>query len=137
MYHPFRLQQMKFSFTLNALYQTGIVERDSAINAVYHVDITMKNKLQHGHVEVDLKIDPKLERYHKSTLRRGTILDVFVLVFAMIISKLYIISVLKLIRLLKVRTPYKCLFVCKLICIAIRVKRYLFHTFYMPANKIM
>ncbi|XP_065903014.1 mucolipin-3-like [Dysidea avara] len=99
--NSYRLQQMKFSFTLNALYQTGIVERDSAINAVYHVDITMKNKLQHGHVEVDLKIDPKLERYHKSTLRRGTILDVFVLVFAMIISKLYIISVLKLIRLLK------------------------------------
>ena len=137
MYHHFRLQQMKFSFTLTTFYQKGIVERDNAINAVYHVDITMKNKLQRGHLEVDLKIDPKLERYCKSTLRRGTILDVFVLVFAIIISKLYIISVVKLIRLLKVRTLYKCLFVCKLICIVIRVKRYLYHTFYMPANKMM
>ena len=120
MYHPFRVQLVKFNFTLNTFYQKGIVECDSAIHAVYHVNITMKNKLQRGHVEVGLKIYPKLERYCKSTLRRGTILDVFVLVFAIIISKLYILSVLKLTRLLKVRTPYKCLFVCKLMCMAIQ-----------------
>ena len=119
MCHPFRVQLVKFNFTLNTFYQKGIVERDNAIYAVYHVNVALENKLQRGHVEVDLKIYPKLERYCKSTLRRGTILDVFVLVFTIIISKLYIFSVLKLIRLLKVCASYKCLFVCKLTCMAI------------------
>jgi len=102
LYHPFRVKQVKFNFTLNTFYQKGIVERDRAIHALYDVDIVMNNKLQRGHVDVDLRIDPKLERRCKTTLRRGTILDIFVLIFALIISKLYIYSVLKLIKLLKV-----------------------------------
>jgi len=103
LYHFFRVQQMKFNFILDTFYQTGIIEHDRAIHALYYINIVMDNKLQRGHVDVELKIDPKLERYCKSsTLRRGTILDIIVLIFALVISKLYIFSVLKVMKLLKV-----------------------------------
>ena len=96
------MQRIKFNFSLNTFYQKGIVERDRSIYALYHVTILMDSKLQRGHVDVDLRINHKLKRHCKSVFRGNTILDVIVLIFAIIISKLYIFSVLKLIKLLKV-----------------------------------
>ena len=93
---------MTFGFVLNTFYRQGIVEHDRAISALYDVEIVMENKLQSGFVSVDLRMDRQLKRSCKSTLRGVTILDVFVLVFAIVISNLYIISVLRQIKFLKV-----------------------------------
>jgi len=103
-----------FGFVLNTFYRQGIVEHDRAISALYDVEIVMDNKLQSGFVSVDLRMDRQLKRSCKSTLRGVTILDVFVLVFAIVISNLYIISVLRQKKFLKVciTTMYKCLLVC-------------------------
>jgi len=97
-----RLQKIKFAFFLDAFYQKGIIERFNSIHAFYHVEITMNNKVQRGHIHVDLTIDSKLKRYCKSNLRRGTIMDVIVILCALIISALYIFSALRQIKLLKV-----------------------------------
>jgi len=105
------VKHIEFDFSLNSFYQKGIVERERSIYALYHVTIIMDSKLQHGHVDVHLRLDHKLERFCKSTLRKGTILDVIVLFFAIIISILYILSVLQLIKLLKVCIHVYSLFV--------------------------
>ena len=96
------MQQINFAFSLDAFYQKGIIERDRSIHAFYHVEIVMNNEVQRGHILVDLRIDSKLHRYCYSSVRRSTILDVIVLLSALIISKLYIFSALRQIKLLKV-----------------------------------
>jgi len=102
MYQLSRIQQVQFDFTLETFYRRGIVESDRATTAEYNIEIVMENKLHRGYVSVDLRIDNKLERFCTSTLRGCTILDVFVLVFAIVILILYIISVLRMIKVLKV-----------------------------------
>jgi len=97
----FRIKEITFSFVLDAFYQVGTVEHDSAIQAVYHVEIIISNDLLSNRMQVGINLEPEIKR-SCGRFRRGTALDILVMIFSMITFILYAVSIINLINLLKV-----------------------------------
>ena len=94
-----------FNFTLNTIYQKGIIEDYNPVEVEFtvHIRLNAHDHLHSSHVNVEVKVEPTLTRICKESLRaRTTVIDSVVIVLAMLASIGYSLSVIRSIQLAKV-----------------------------------
>ena len=90
-----RIARITFDFTLGAFYQTGIIESNNAVNAEFFLEVLYTNELHSGHIHVEVQLDIKLTRFCNDELRNTMALDIIVLIFLILSSVTYVISIYK------------------------------------------
>ena len=87
---------IKFDFTLGAFYQTSIIESNNAVEAEFFLEVLFINELHSGHIHVEVQLDIKLTRFCNDEIRSNIIaLDIIVLIFLILSSATYVLSIYK------------------------------------------
>ena len=88
------------------IYQKGVIENYNAVDVEFRVDILLNahNYLHSSHVDVEVTVEHELKRKCKEPLRaRNTVIDGIVIVLSILASIGYSLSVIRSVRLAKVR----------------------------------
>ena len=91
----FRIAAIKFDFTLGAFYKTGIIESNNAVDAELFLEVLFTNELHCGQIHDEVQLDIKLTRFCNDKLRSNTALDIIVLIFLILSSVTYVLSIYK------------------------------------------
>ena len=104
-YFLYRIDSIEFRFSLAAQYQEYDVEEYNPIDAVFFITVTMENMLYGSSMRTDVKFyrDPLLRRLCRSFRNKSTIVDIFVMILLILSSWTYITSIVKTVKLAKVR----------------------------------
>jgi len=103
----YRIQEIKFAFTLTTNYYKRVIEDYSVIGALYNVKVILNNDLATSFAKVNIELDPQLRRYCKNVIRLSTLLDIFVILLLIINILVYLRSIVNTMRLSKVMTIIK------------------------------
>ena len=104
-YFLYRIDSIEFRFSLAAQYQEYDVEEYNPIDAVFFITVTMENMLYGSSMRTDVTFyrDPLLRRLCRSFRNKSTIVDIFVMILLILSSWTYITSIVKTVKLAKVR----------------------------------
>ena len=114
LYFLCRIDSIEFRFSLAAQYQEYDVEEYNPIDAVFFITVTMENIL-HGssmHTDVTFYRDPLLKRLCRSFRNKSTIVDIFVMILLILSSWTYVTSIIKTVKLAKVRIVIEFIIIC-------------------------
>ena len=89
----YRIARIRFDFTLGAFYQKSIIESNNAVDAEFFLEVLYNNELHSGHIHVEVQLNIRLTRFCNDELRSTTVLDIIVLIFLMLSSATYVISI--------------------------------------------
>ena len=98
---------MEFPFTLFRAYQRGVIENYNAVNVTFfvHILISGHDHLHSSHIDVRIILEPKLIRSCRGSVRlQSTVIDSIVITISLLASLGYFLSVIRSVRLAKVRT---------------------------------
>ena len=90
-----RIARIRFDFTLGAFYKTGIIESNNAVDTEFFLEVLFNNELHSSHILVEVKLDTLLKRFCNDDLKPITALDIIVLIFSILSSANYVISIYK------------------------------------------
>jgi len=98
-----RISTIKFRFQFDAIYDKGIIEEYNSVQVNFHITISLDNKL-YNNLEVDIDTTPTFRRIDNNfwDRKRTTIIDIVVLIFLVLSSWTFILSIFQTSRLVKV-----------------------------------
>ena len=88
-----RIARIMFDFTLGAFYQRSIIESNNAVEAEFFLEVLYNHELHSGNLHVEVQLDISLTRFCNNKLRSTTVLDIIVLIFLILSSTTYVISI--------------------------------------------
>ena len=99
----YRIDKIKFNFTLFAFFRNNIIEDDSSVHAQFNIRITLVND-QFSSMTLNIDLESDLRRYCDKFKEGTTVVDIVILIILLLSSITYVFSLIKTWRLTEVTT---------------------------------